>query len=437
MREVRTRSCRILAGFASAMLLLGLISCGGGGATTGSSPVTPPAAPSISLVPNTIDFGDVAIGTSVSRTSTLSNTGQAPLSLGAITAGGDFSVTDDCGVTLLADASCTVMVKFAPTVVGTRSGSVAISDNATGSPHQVTLTGRGVNTPIPAVSLSQSTMNFGNQTVNTSSAGRTIELTNTGNATMSIGSIVVNGDFTQTNNCGQSLTAGGACSITVVFIPKAIGARTGTLTISDNASGSPHRVSLSGTGVGTGQLSATPSSVSFGTVSVGKTSSQTIQLTNTGTGSLTISSASTTGPGFSFNGLALPTTLGVSQRVAFNVSFAPTNAGSASGSVVLRVTGSSSETTVPLSGTAVTPIIHSVTLVWNASTSAVIGYNVYRSPQASGPYNRINGSMVTGTTFKDSSVVAGQTYWYVVTSVANGNVESGYSSAIGAVIPAP
>jgi len=91
-----------------------------------------------------------------------------------------------------------------------------------------------------------------------------------------------------------------------------------------------------------------------------------------------------------------------------------------------------------LSGTCVTGAAHSVSLSWTASTSSnVTGYNVYRGTQSSGPYTKVNSSRVAGTTYTDSTVQAGQTYYYVATAVDSSNNESVYSNQAPAVIPSP
>jgi hypothetical protein len=100
----------------------------------------------------------------------------------------------------------------------------------------------------PAVSLSPTSLTFGAQAVKTTSAPQSVTLSNTGNAALSITSIAASGDFAQSNTCGSSVAASASCSISVTFTPSTTGQRTGTITISDNASNSPQSVGLSGTG---------------------------------------------------------------------------------------------------------------------------------------------------------------------------------------------
>jgi glutamine cyclotransferase len=104
----------------------------------------------------------------------------------------------------------------------------------------------------PAVSLSPSSLSFGNQVVGTTSVVRTITLTNSGNGPLSIGSVTVTGanagDFTQTNNCGSSVAPGASGAINVTFRPTSTGQRRAAISISDNAAGSPHVIPLNGSG---------------------------------------------------------------------------------------------------------------------------------------------------------------------------------------------
>jgi hypothetical protein len=217
-----------------------------GSGTSGSANVT--------LTPNQLSFGNKPVGsTSAPLTTTLQNTGQAVLVISNIaisgTNRGDFTQTNDCGTSVAAGASCTFSVTFAPTASGNRSASLSITDNAGGSPQQVSLTGTGVG---PMATLNPTSLSFGNRKVGTTSKAKTTQLKNTGNATLTISSIAITGtnasDFSQTNNCPSSLAAGAQCNINVKFSPTATGTRTASLSISDNAANSPQTASLTGTG---------------------------------------------------------------------------------------------------------------------------------------------------------------------------------------------
>lgn len=186
-----------------------------------------------------------------------------------------------------------------------------------------------------------------------------------------------------------------------------------------------------------GGLNANPSSVNFGNVTVGSTNTQTVTLYNAGSSSLTISQANVTGTGFSISGLTLPRALGPGQNTTFTVAFAPSAVGSASGSVSVVSNAPNSPTVISLTGSGVQSAAHSVDLLWDASTSLVTGYNVYRGTQSGGPYTKVNSSAVGGTTYTDSTVQGGQTYFYVVTSLDVNAVESIFSNEAQAAVPFP
>jgi len=201
------------------------------------------------LSTTSVSFGSQTVSTtSAPQTVTLTNTGSASLSIQSMVTAGDFAASS-CPSSLGINAACKISVTFTPTATGTRSGSITITDNAAGSPQKVTLTGTGASSSsAPAVSLSATSLSFGNQRVGTTSSTKSVTLSNTGNAPLTGISIAASGNFSETNTCGSSLSAGKNCRIKVAFSPKSKGSLSGSVTITDNASGSPQTVSLSGTG---------------------------------------------------------------------------------------------------------------------------------------------------------------------------------------------
>ena len=207
------------------------------------------AAPVASISPTNLAFSSQTVGTSsTSQSVTLTNTGNASLGITSVVASGDFAAST-CPNSLAQNAACTINVTFTPTATGARNGAITITDNASGSPQIVPLSGMGTSTSTaPVVSLSPTNLSFSTFRVGTSSRTKSVTLSNTGNATLSLTSIAASGDFSQTNNCNGSLNAGNACTIRVTFKPTGKGARTGSVTITDNASDSPQAVTLTGTG---------------------------------------------------------------------------------------------------------------------------------------------------------------------------------------------
>jgi hypothetical protein len=208
------------------------------------------AVGAVQLSPTSLTFANQNLNTtSAAQTVTLSNNGPTPLSISIIATSGDFAQANNCGTSLIAGGNCTISVTFTPITAGTRSGALTITDNAVaGSTQTVPLSGTGVG---PTANLPSFSRTFSDQMLGTTSASRTVTLINAGNAPLAISSITASGDFSQTNDCSASLAASSYCTMNVTFKPSAIGARTGTLTITDdsnNAPGSTQTVSLSGTG---------------------------------------------------------------------------------------------------------------------------------------------------------------------------------------------
>jgi len=215
------------------------------------------------LSPATLTFSSQPLGTSSSpQILTLNNSGNATLTVGNIQVTGDFTQTNNCPATLAPNSSCTLNVTFAPTVTGLRTGALTISDNAQGSPQAVTLTGTGSTIPAPIATVTPANLAFPDQQAGTSSATQSVTLTNSGTAALNVGNIQITGDYAQTNTCPTTLAVSSSCTIRITFSPTTSGNRPGTLTISDNAHGSPQVVNLAGAGADF-SLASSPSSNSL------------------------------------------------------------------------------------------------------------------------------------------------------------------------------
>jgi Abnormal spindle-like microcephaly-assoc'd, ASPM-SPD-2-Hydin/Beta-propeller repeat len=263
----------------------------GGGTSSALTLSINPAVPGAVVSNSALSFGSITVGSSsTAQTVTLTNSGSATLSITSITVAGDFEENSTCGNSLSVGANCSISITFAPTAVGTRTGSLTIADNASDSSQTVALTGTGMAPVVtaPTVTLSLTSLTFSSQTDGTTSATQTVTMTNSGTANLTIASIVASGDFAQANNCGTSLSAGSGCMISVTFTPTAAGTRAGTLTITDNAGGSPQTVALSGGGQA---VSVSTNSTALSIPSAGGTATAMIQLSSidgfTGTVNLT------------------------------------------------------------------------------------------------------------------------------------------------------
>ncbi len=245
--------------------------------------IAPTNAPAAALEPAALAFSAQALGVqSAAQTATVVNMGSSSLSVSNVSATGDFAVQDGCTTTVAAaGGTCALQVTFTPTATGNRTGSLSITDTSAGSPHTVQLTGVGGQS---SVTLSPTTLSF-SQAANTTGTSQ-VTLTNPGTIPLQISSVQVSGaTFSETNNCGASVGAGGSCVINVSFSPTAIGNSTGTLTITDSAAGSPQTVSLTGAGVAASiGLVYAPNNPSSSSTPAGSAALTTIQVGGAGVG---------------------------------------------------------------------------------------------------------------------------------------------------------
>jgi hypothetical protein len=300
-------------------------------------------------------------------------------------------------------------------------------------------TQKGATTSSPQVAVIPTFVGFGNVTVGVTNT-QTVTVSNSGSSSLTLSQANLSGaGFSITGlTLPLSLNPGQKTNFNVAFDPTGASSFTGSVSLVSNAPDSPTAIPLSGSGVSASlQLSASPSSLDFGNVTEGQTSTKSVTVSNTGNSNVDISQVNVSGAGFSASGLTPPVTLTPGQNATISVVFAPTTSGSATGSVSINSNATNSQTTIALAGSGVTTTSHSVTLNWTASTSTVAGYNVYRGSQSGGTYTKLNSSLVTSTTFTDSTAQAGQTYYYVTTAVDSNNVESVYSNEASAVIPSP
>jgi phospholipase C len=219
--------------------------------------------------------------TSIAKTVKVTNFGTTPLTVSTVTLTGDFTQTNGCKRPLPSGMTCKVNVTFTPKVTGLRTGILKVTDNGPNSPQTVNVSGVATN-----LVLSPATLSFRSRVVGTNGQALTSTLMNNGTTALGITSLVASGEFTQTNNCGSTLSPGGSCRITASFVPTATGTRYGAVTITDSDGASPHVLNLTGLGA---TWTLTPPALNFGTIKVGNTTAQTFTLTNKSQAPLTIS----------------------------------------------------------------------------------------------------------------------------------------------------
>jgi hypothetical protein len=280
---------------------------------------------------------------------------------------------------------------------------------------------------------------FGKVQVGTS-ISYSIQLSNTGKKTLRIASKSEQGSAFSFGKfpLPMRLLPGASVQLTVIFTPTGKGYTSGTVTLASNDPNSPLNMHVQGTGFypNAPQLGVTPTTLTFGNVTVGTTASLQATLTASNA-AVTISSDRSTSSEFAILGLKLPVTISAGQSIPVTVQFTPNASGTASAKAGFISNALNSPTVEQLAGTGVAQGSHIVDLSWNPGDGNAVGYNVYRGNTKGGSYQMINTALDASTNYTDSTVVAGATYYYAATEVNAQGQESGYSNIGQAVIPNP
>ena len=402
------------------------------------------SSPTLATSKSSIAFGTVNVGTSATSSITLTNSSSTTdihVSAANVTGTGYTVQGVTLPVTIPASRSQAVTIQFAPTGAGSNPGSVSFVSDATNSPTTVTLTGTGV-LPPATLNVNPTSLPFGTVAVG-GSKSLTLTLSNPSSTTpITVSSATASGAGYSVSGATYPLTigAGGTELLTVQFAPTAAGTANGSLVIASDASNPSVSVPLTGTGqAAVAALTVSPTSLTFGTITVGTSSTKSVVLTNNSTNAtITVSAATFTGNEYAVSGATFPFTLATGGgSKTLTVTFTPQASGAANDSLSIASNASNSPTAVSVTGAGQAPPAHEVNLSWNASTSPVIGYNVYRSGVHGGPYSILNATLATSAGYTDSNVTAGSTYYYVVTAVDSSNTESKPSNEATATVPSP
>lgn len=299
-----------------------------------------------------------------------------------------------------------------------------------------------VSSTLPTLSLSSTTFNFSTVVIG-QSASQTLNISNTGTAPLQItGLSVSNKAFSISGpSVPRVILPANSLSYTLAFAPTSPGNASASLTIASNASNASVAVSLAGSGEQAyANLSITPASINFGNLALKTTSTQNVTIQNTGDINLALQGITVAGAGFGYSNLSTGVSLSPNQQVTFQIWFSPSVAGPASATVSFLSPNLASPETMGLTGDGVTStstpaVQHTVHLTWGASSSAVIGYNVYRRLASVTSYAPLSSTPINALSYDDSTVALGATYDYVVTAVDAAGVESVYSNPATAVIP--
>jgi Abnormal spindle-like microcephaly-assoc'd, ASPM-SPD-2-Hydin/Cep192 domain 4/HYDIN/CFA65/VesB-like, Ig-like domain len=369
--------------------------------------------------PASISFGAVTVGSTQTKSTTLTNAGGSDVTISqAAVSGAGFQLAGlSVPLTLTPGQTTSFSIAFTPQSNGQDSGTISLTTSvSTSAPQaqlryaafeissasQVRSAGASANTVTidlsgsaisPGVlSVAPASMSFVNVEVGTNQS-QPATLTNSGGSTVTVSQAAVSGSgFSLVGlTLPLTLTAGQSASFDVVFTPQSAGTSNGNVAFTSNASNPALTVPLSGAGLAPGSLTVTPTSVSFGSVQVGSSQQQLATLTNTGGSSVTISQATATGTGFSLSGLNLPATLGAGQSASVTVTFAPQSAGSATGSVTITSNAPNPTLVLPLSGTGTSP----GTLTANPTSLGFGSVQVGNSQNLSEVVTNTGGSNVT------------------------------------------
>ncbi|MBI5684478.1 MAG: choice-of-anchor D domain-containing protein [Verrucomicrobia bacterium] len=368
-------------------------------------------APNMSVSPVTLAFATVNVGTNRAMTATIANTGTASANVNSMTLTGslDYSLVGAPATPFAVAAGATrvLTVRYTPTGTGADSGSLAITTSDTAHPSlSVALSGTGA---ANAVAASPSTLSFGAVLVGQSST-LMVTIANSGNASGTVSSIAKSGSADFTLGTGAPATpftvaAGSSVTVPVVYRPAAAGADSGTLTITSNNPTTPvATIALSGSGnaPAAASLSATPTSLAFGSMAVGTPASLSVTLRNTGSASATVSSLALGGSAdFAMaSAPATPLTVAAGATVTLSVVYTPSAIGAANGTLTIASNDPANpQIAVALSGTGTASrMVVSPTAV--DFGSATVGSTVTRTTTVTNSGNAagsVTGLSLTGS----------------------------------------
>jgi Cep192 domain 4/Abnormal spindle-like microcephaly-assoc'd, ASPM-SPD-2-Hydin/HYDIN/CFA65/VesB-like, Ig-like domain len=319
-----------------------------------------------------LNFGSIAVGTASTQTVAITNSWRQTITLSsAVVTGEGFSYTGPAlPVTLAGGQSVNLSVTFSPSVTGSVTGTLSVAENKgwASSTQVIQLTGSGFQSSTPnqpptssqgsaSLSASPGSVSFGNVLVGTSSS-QAVSLLNSGASSLTISQATISGNGLSVSGLPlpQTLGPGQSTSFAIVFSPATTGSVTSSLSVASDATNSSLLIPVSATGVQP-LISISPSSVSFGSLTIGLTNTQMITVTNPGSANLSVTQEAGPSPGFSLSGLTFPLTIAPGKSSSFTVGFSPTTSGTLSSSITLVSNAPTSPSLLTLSGSGVSPIL--------------------------------------------------------------------------------
>jgi hypothetical protein len=312
--------------------------------------------PGVSLSSTSLAFGYVVLNnTSAAMPVLLTSAGTTNLSISSLSItganAGDFAQTNNCPSSMAPGTRCVLYVTFTPSTLAAESATLDVNDDAIGSPQTIAFSGTGG----PAAVLSPASGTFGTVAIDVPSPSRNLILQNNQSVALGISSITLsNPDFTETNTCGSSVAAKGACSISVTLTPSVLGLETATLTVNDNAAAPFNALSSSLSGTGIAQTTVGPTSLTFAPQSVGTSSApMTVTLKNSLLQALAFSSITITGadPADFTQTNTCGSSVPANSGCVVSVTFRPTATGTRTATLNLNDAANNSPQTISLTGT--------------------------------------------------------------------------------------
>ncbi|HTN51520.1 MAG TPA: choice-of-anchor D domain-containing protein, partial [Anaeromyxobacter sp.] len=303
---------------------------------TNSFTVVAPANPTIALTPPSLAFGSVTVGSSAPLTTSVQNTGTGPLTVSSIAlcsgTNAEFTWSPAAPFTVAPGQATTLTVTFTPTNADTDVGCLAIGSNDPANPSvDLALSATGVVPAVAAIALSPSSLAFGTVTIG-SSATLTAQVQDTGTAPLDVTGVAAcagtSGAFTWSPAPPFVVAAGGSTTLSVTYTPTTTTGDSGCLAITSSDPARPTvdlNVGGNGAAPSVPAIAFAPSTLAFGTVTVGTTAQQTAQIRNTGTAPLSVTAiapCSGTSGEFTWSPAA-PFSVSAGQSMALTVTYAP------------------------------------------------------------------------------------------------------------------
>ena len=374
----------------------------------------PNAEPHFTVAPTSLDFGDVATGTSKTDSVTVTNTGLAPLTISnTSSSSGRFTVTPR-NATIAASASRQFYITFTPNAAGVVQATIMFPHNATGGRDSISVQANGTGDPLaPKFSISPTSLAFGTVQNGTTKAD-SVFVTNTGTANLTVSSVTSsNGSYTVTP-AFATIAPTASRKFTITFAPTTDGDKNGFIRFQHNATPNRDSIPVSGTGTGGSlapKFSIMPSSVAFGTVQNGTTKADSVFVTNTGTANLQITS--TTSSNSSYTVSPNTATIAPSATRKFTITFAPMSDGDKDGFIRFQHNATPNRDSIAVSGTGTGGTVEPK---FSVSPTSIAFGNVQNGT------SKIDSVFVTNTGTANlviSSASSSSSYFTVAPAIAN------------------